>query len=412
MPTPAGRFDIAPETPGLFTRDDYFDLLAELRRDAPVYEYAPGCWTVARYDDVREVSRDPERFCSGRGVLMNDPLRNAGEIHGSILHMDPPAHAPWRQLVSRRFTPRAIGSLAGAVRTVARSVLDELDGVASGETVDFVDRVAAPFPVLVIAELLGIENADRDDFRRWSDAAISSTDTATPDYDDLAALYRFLVDHVRARRDDSREDGGVEDGGVEDGGVEDIASTLANGEVDGRRLSTAEAVGYCLALLVAGNETTRHLVSGSVLALSQNVPQRDLLVADRSRVDNAVEECLRWVTPIQVFGRTVTRDTELGGRRLREGDWVVLLYASANRDEAVFGPTADRFDMTRRLDSSHLAFGFGEHLCLGAALARLEARVLLDELLQRFPAFAVSGDPRWVRSTLVRGMDRLPVTLH
>ena len=174
------RFDIAPETPGLFTRPDYYELLAALRREAPVYEYEPGSWTIAAYEHVRDVSRDPARFCSGRGVLMNDPLRNAGEIHGSILHMDPPVHAPWRQLVSRRFTPRA--------------------------TATFTD-------------------ADRDDFRRWSDAAISSTDTDTPALDDLAALYRFLVDHVRARR--NRDDDGRGGG--------DIVSTLANAEIDGRR---------------------------------------------------------------------------------------------------------------------------------------------------------------------------------
>jgi cytochrome P450 len=391
------HFDIAPETPGLFIRPDYYELLAALRREAPVYEYEPGSWTIAAYEHVRDVSRDPARFCSGRGVLMNDPLRNAGEIHGSILHMDPPAHAAWRQLVSRRFTPPATATFADAVRASARSVLGE---ITAGETVDFVDAVAAPFPVLVIAELLGIADADRDDFRRWSDAAISSTDTDTPALDDLAALYRFLVDHVRARRGgDSRRDG-------------DIVSTLANAEIDGRRVSTTEAVGYCLALLVAGNETTRHLVSGAALALSEHPEQRALLAADHSRIDTAVEECLRWVTPIQAFGRTVTVDTDLGGRSLREGDWVVLLYASANRDERVFGPAAGRFDVTRRVDSSHLAFGFGEHLCLGAALARLEARVLLDEILDRFPGFEVAGEPRWVRSTLVRGMDRLPVTMR
>jgi cytochrome P450 len=388
MPT----FDIAPETPGLFTRHDYYDVLGALRREAPVYEYEPGSFTVARYEHVRDVSRDPERFCSGRGVLMNDPLRNAGEIHGSILHMDPPEHAPWRKLVSRRFTPRATATLTDAVRASARSVLDEIE---TGETVDFVDRIAAPFPVLVIAELLGIAAADRDDFRRWSDAAISSTDTDNPALDDLAALFRYLVDHVRTRRDQP---------------TGDITSLLATAEVDGQRVSTADAVGYCLALLVAGNETTRHLVSGSALALAQHPEQRRALVAEPARIATAVEECLRWVTPIQAFGRTVTRATELGGLALKEGDWVVLLYASANRDERVFGPTADRFDVARPVDASHVAFGFGEHLCLGAALARLEARVLFEELLARFPAFEVAGPPRWVESTLVRGMDQLPVT--
>jgi cytochrome P450 len=393
-------FAIDPETPGLFTRADYYDVLATLRRDAPIYEYAPGAWTVARYDDVREISRDPDRFCSGRGVLMNDPLRRGGEIHGSILHMDPPAHAPWRQLVNRRFTPRATAALTDTVRAAAKVVLD---GLTNGETVDFVDRVAAPFPVLVIAELLGIADADRDDFRRWSDAAISSPDTDSPALDDLAALYRFLIDHVRARRDATPDD---------DPARADVASQLATAEIDGRPLTTAEAVGYCLALLVAGNETTRHLVSGSALAFSEHPEHRDRLAADPSGMERAVEECLRWVTPIQTFGRTVTRDTEIGGARVRAGDWLVMLYASANRDERVFGETADRFDTTRVVESSHVAFGFGEHLCLGAALARLEARVLLSELLARFPGVEVAGAPRWTESTLVRGLEQLPVALH
>jgi cytochrome P450 len=385
---------IAPETPGLYTRTDYYDVLATLRRDAPVYEYDPHCWTLARYDDVREVSRDPERFCSGRGVLMNDPLRAGGEIHGSILHMDPPAHARWRRLVSRRFTPSAITGLADRIRRVAVSLLDELP---RGDPIDFVDRVAAPFPVLVIAELLGLADADRDDFRRWSDAAIASPDSAAPAVDDLAELYRFLAAHVRERREQPRDD---------------IVSALAAAEVDGRRLGTAEAVGYCLALLVAGNETTRHLVSGSALALFEHPDQRTLLTRESGRIADAVEECLRWVTPIQAFGRTATRDTELRGERIREGDWVVLLYASANRDEAAFGPTAARFDVARPVDSTHVAFGFGEHLCLGAALARLEARVLLEELLSRFPRYQVVGQPDWVQSTLVRGMARLPTVMR
>jgi cytochrome P450 len=251
--------------------------------------------------------------------------------------------------------------------------------------------------VLVIAEILGLADADRDDFRRWSDAAIASPDSAAPALDDLAELYRFLAAHVRERREQPRDD---------------IVSALAAAEVDGRRLGTAEAVGYCLALLVAGNETTRHLVSGSALALFEHPDQRALLTRESGRITDAVEECLRWVTPIQAFGRTATRDTELRGERIREGDWVVLLYASANRDEAAFGPTAARFDVARPVDSTHVTFGFGEHLCLGAALARLEARVLLEELLSRFPRYQVVGQPDWVQSTLVRGMARLPTVMR
>jgi cytochrome P450 len=382
---------IDPETPGLFTRDDYYDVLARLRHDAPVHRYAPHSWVLARYAEVREVSRDPSRFCSGGGVLMHDPLRSGGTINGSILHMDPPQHGLWRKVVSRRFTPRAIGDLERRVRQVAREVLT---AVPTGTEIDVVDMVSAPFPVLVIAELLGIGDANREDFRRWSDATIESPDNPGTNLDDIAELYRFLTAHVRDRQASPRDD---------------IVSELVTSEVEGAPMSTKDAVGYCLSLLVAGNETTRHLLSGSVLALAEHPAQRAVLAADRTRIPGAVEECLRWVTPVQAFGRTATRDTRLGGKPIAKGDFVVMLYASANRDEAAFGPTADRFDVTRPVDTTHIAFGFGEHLCLGAALARLETRVMLEELLARRPTYDVVATPRWTRSALVRGIASLPV---
>ncbi|MDQ1462117.1 MAG: hypothetical protein QOI08_3601 [Actinomycetota bacterium] len=380
-----------PEIIGSFTSPGYYDELARLRREEPVRQYAPNSWTVARYDDVRMVSRDPERFCSGKGVLVNDPLRNGGAIEGSILHMDPPVHAPWRSLVTRRFTPRAVGSLEARVRSVARSVLAE---VPADEEIDFVDRVAAPFPVLVIAELLGIDAHDRDKFRRWSDAAIDSPDRPDDNLADLSALYEFLIAHVKERRATPSDD---------------IASAVVHAEVEGAPMTTAEAVTYLLALLVAGNETTRHLVSGGAYALAQHPEQRALLAREPGRIPAAVEECLRWVTPIQVFGRTATRATELHGQSIAEGDFVVMLYASANRDEEAFGSTAAEFDVARPVDAQHLAFGFGEHLCVGAALARLEGRVFLEELLARFPDYVSTAEPELSRSTLVRGATRMPV---
>jgi cytochrome P450 len=379
-----------PEIAGTFAEPGYFDALARLRSDEPVREYAPGSWTVARYDDVRAISRDPERFCSGRGVLINDPLRHGGGIDGSILHMDPPEHGPWRRLVTRRFTPHAVAGLEARVRSVARTVLDD---IPTGAEIDFVDAVAAPFPVLVIAELLGIDGNDRDKFRRWSDAAIESPDR--PDaMDDLAALFQYLIAHVEARRANP---------------TDDIASAIVHAHVEGEPVTTREAVGYLLTLLVAGNETTRHLVSGSAATLAAHPDQRALLAREPHRAAAAVEECLRWVTPIQAFARTATRDTEIRGVPIPAGDFLVMLYASANRDEDTFGPTAGEFDVTRPLDAQHVAFGFGEHLCVGASLARLEGRVLLEELLARFPEYALTAEPELARSTLVRGATRMPV---
>jgi cytochrome P450 len=391
------QFD--PEVAGLSTRPDYFDLLRRLRAEAPVYGYATNRWAVASYEDVRAVSRDPERFCSAQGVLLHDPRRDGAELPGSILHMDPPQHAEWRKVGSRWFTPRGVARLEDQVRAVVGDVLDE---VTPGEPLDAVETVAAPIPVLVIAELLGIGNADRSDFRRWSDACIESTDeepggdAAMANVLAVGELLEFLNAHTRARREQPRDD---------------LLSELVAAEVEGRGMRDDEVVMYCLSLLVAGNETTRHLLSGSVSLLAEHPDQRTTLLADPTVTPGAVEECLRWVTPIQAFARTATTDLELGGQAVAAGDWVVLLYASANRDEAVFGPDADRFDLTRQANPAHLAFGFGEHLCLGASLARLEARVFLEELLARFPAFAVTGDPTWTRSTLVRGYVSLPTVM-
>lgn len=380
-----------PEQPGLFNRPDYFEVLAGLRRESPVHQYAPGAWVVSRYDDVRTVSRDPLRFCSGRGVLMNDPVRRGIELPGSILHMDPPEHRSWRKLVSRWLTPRAVAGLEDGVRAVAAEVLDE---APAGELIDLVDAVAAPLPVLVVAQLLGIGEGDSRDLRRWSDACIDGADEEDADLASVGELLAFLGGQVAVRRTAPGDD---------------LLSALVASEVNGRRLTDDEVVMYCMSLLVAGNETARHLISGSVLALAQHPDQRARLAADPAALPAAVEECLRWVTPIQAFGRTATTDAELGGGRIEAGDWVVLLYASANRDEAVFGADAGRFDVGR--SGANVAFGFGEHVCLGAHLARLEGRVFLEALLARYPRYEVAGEPEWVSSTLVRGAAELPVVL-
>ena len=382
-----------PRIPGTFTAPDYFDRLAELRVGAPVQQVDEDVFTVARYEQVRAISRNPTDFCSSRGVLVNDPLRLApADMSGSVLHMDPPDHAAYRKLVNREFTPRGVGGLEARIRELAVEVLD---ATAPDEVVDFVEAVAAPFPVQVIAELLGVGDGDRSDFRRWSDAMIEAPDTKDPAVFALAGeLWRFLDEHLRERAVTPRND---------------LMSTLVHAEVQGHRLTHAEARMFCVALLVAGNETTRHLISGAALALAEHPDQRRALAQDASLIPAAVEESLRWVTPIQAFGRTATRDVEVLDVSIPADAFVIMLYASANRDGAAFGPTADRFDVTRPTDPPHLAFGFGEHLCLGAALARLEARVLLEELLARWGTWAVEGEPTWTASTLVRGMSEMPV---
>ncbi len=397
MTTETSHPSVDPRGPGLFGRPDVFDAVAALRRDAPAFHVGGDVWVVTRYQDVLEISRDPVRFISRRGVLMNDPLRaSAGEADPtySILHLDPPLHVRYRTLINKRFTPRAVAGLEPAIRA---EVVRVLDAVESGSTIDAVAEIAAPIPITVITHLLGIEDVNADDFRRWSDAAIASSDGATEQQlMDLGELANFLLAHVDRPASSSG----------------DMLDTLKGASIDGEHpLSRAEIMSFCITLLVAGNETTRTLISGALDVLASHPGQRAALAADPAGIPTAVEEILRWVTPIQAFARTAVVDVEIGEIEVPAGSYVVMLYASANRDETVFGPTANRFDAARPIDPAHLAFGFGEHRCLGAALARLEAKVVLEELLARFPAYDVVGPPEFTESTLARGHRSLPVVL-
>ncbi|HEY1652173.1 MAG TPA: cytochrome P450 [Acidimicrobiales bacterium] len=385
-----------PRDASFFVRPDYYEVLARLRAEDPVHECGPGFFAVTRYEDIRDLSRDPAHFCSGQGALVNDPIRASGTpmLGRSILHMDPPEHAVFRKLVNRQFTPRALSGLEESIRKSASRLLDAAD---AGAEIDFVAELSAPFPLTVIAELLGIDEADREDFRRWSDAAIESPDL--PQQQTMAALGElagFIVEHIRVKRDRPGQD---------------LVSLLVGSEVDGQPLSKEELFMFLLTLLVAGNETTRTLLSGSAIALSEHPEQRAALAADASLLPGAVEECLRWVTPVHAFCRTATEDAVVAGTPVRAGDYLCMLYASGNRDERVFGPDAARFDVRRQTVPVHLAFGFGEHVCVGASLARLEARIFLEELLGRFPDYAVRAPVERVLSTTVSGIRSLPVVL-
>ena len=411
-PAALGKLDIA--APGFFLRADYDELLAWLRANDPVHRSANGMVLVSRYDDIRDISRQPERFTSRRGALINDPLRAAepNDASGSLLHLDPPIHADYRKLLNREFTPRAVARMESAVRAAVTKAFDALAVDATdGAIVDYVDSVASAVPVAVIADLLGMTDHDPAQLRRWSDATIEVSDN--PSAEVLEAVTEFAVfldGHVRQRF--------AAAGGESPG--DDLLSLLATSHVGDVPLTPAQVQMFCLTLVVAGNETTRSLLSGGALALAEHPEQRARLVAGLDEpagaqlLTAAVEECLRWTTPIQAFCRTVMRAGEISGVPVAANDYLVLLYASGNRDESVFGPTADRFDVTRPASPAHLAFGFGEHLCLGASLARMEARMVLEELLRRHPTYEVVGevDERsYVPSTLTRSLATLPLRL-
>ena len=258
-------------------------------------------------------------------------------------------------------------------------------------------ELSAPFPLIVIAELLGIGQADRLDFRRWSDAAIESPDLpADETLASLGELATFISGHIASKRAAPGPD---------------LVSVLVESEVNGCPLSKEELFMFLLTLLVAGNETTRTLLSGSALVLDQHPDQRAALVADAALLPGAMEECLRWVTPVQAFCRTATEDRIVGGATVHRGDYLCLLYASGNRDTRIFGKDAGRFDIERATNPVHVAFGFGEHVCLGASLARLEGRIFMEELLARYPTYAIAGPAERVASTTVAGIRSLPVVL-
>jgi cytochrome P450 len=314
----------------------------------------------------------------------------------SILEMDPPEHIRHRRLVTSAFTPRYLQRLEDRIREITTETLDACD---PGVEVDGVEQIAVPLPMLVIAEMIGVPGSDQATFRRWSDSIIEAggggmTDEAVQDLTDLYVYFATSLEEHRAEPRD------------------DLIDLLLDAEIDGERLDEGEILMFLMTLLVAGNETTRNLISGGLLALAEHPEQRAWLAADPERIPNAVEELLRWVTPTRSFVRYVGEDARVGDTAVAEGDFVVMFYGSGNRDEEVFGDTADCFDVAREDAHRHLAFGFGEHLCLGAHLARLEAKVMFEELLRRWPDWQVAGDPVRYESTLINGLLHLPLQLR
>ncbi len=362
------------------------------RAETPIFrDDEAGFWVVTRHAEVTALSSDPETFCSKRGVLPADLTREVSEDM-SIIYMDPPRHRKYRTLVRPSLARRRVASLEPWIRELAR---DLLGGMTNGPTVDFVEAVAVPLPIYVIARLLGVPDSDYANFRKWSDAAIEAATELTPENATLAAeLHIYLQGIVGERRRRP---------------ADDLVSVLVHSEIDGVAIDEQDLIMFCFTLLVAGNETTRNLLSAGTWALATHPDARRALAGDPSGVPVAVEEMLRWESPIAGFMRTATRDVVVRGRDVAEGDSLLLVYAAANRDEEVFGDDAESFVPTR-WPNPHLAFGIGEHFCLGANLARLEAQIFFEELLARHPDFELAAEPERLHSTLVRGLSALPIS--
>lgn len=380
------------------------EMFAVLRKQAPVFWHPEpkggrGFWAITKYADVVHVSKNPRLFSSYRGGtnIFDLPESDLSTTRLLMLNMDPPQHTKYRRLVSQGFSPRRVASLEPHIRELCTRILDH---VAPRGECDFVTEVAAELPLQVIAELMGIPHEDRHLVFDWSNRLVGFDD---PEFREdpsnmeegkkVAAEMWAYAHQLAAER--KRQPGN------------DLVSTLLHAEVDGRTLSEMEFDSFFLLLAVAGNETTRNLISGGMLALLEHPDQKEKLLSHPELLPTAVEEMLRWVTPVVCFRRTATADTEIRGQKIREGEKVVIFYISANRDEEVF-PHADRFDVAR-FPNEHIAFGIGEHYCLGANLARLEIRIMFEELLRRMPDMELAGPVRRLRSNFLSGIKSMPV---
>ena len=383
-------------SPAFYAGDPY-PLYRELRDSDPVcWNDVNGFWALLKYEDVRFASTNPALFSSAKGITVPDPTIDNPVLDGSLIFTDPPRHRQLRKLINSGFTRRQVSVLEPKLRVFARAALDAIDP-ANG--IEFAEQVAAPLPTRMIAELLGAPDQDWEQFRAWSDATVGmdDPDVELDTYAALGQLYEYFAELIAQRRNTSRSG-------------EDMLSILVDAEVDGVRLSDEDLLQFCLLLLVAGNETTRNLIALGTLALIEHPEQFRLLREHPELLPSAVEELLRFTSPVANMSRCATRDVEIRGRLIRKGQFVTMLYGSANRDEEVFGATAEQLDVTRN-PNPHLTFGCGEHSCLGAQLARLEARVLFEELMARFESIDLTGEVTRMKATMVPGVRQMPVRL-
>jgi cholest-4-en-3-one 26-monooxygenase len=380
------------------------DWFAALRREAPVHWHpepdgGPGFWCVTRYDDVVSVNRDNQTYSSNRAAVFiwDLPPEELEQQRLMMLNMDPPMHTRYRRLVNKGFSPRMVEELEQTIRERTRVILDRL---APRHECDFVVDVAAELPLQVIADILGVPQSDRHKMFDWSNRMIGSED---PEYgvsqEQAQEASMELFAYAAKLAEDKRS---------QDPRGTDLVSVLSEAEVEGERLTQLEIDLFFMLLTVAGNETTRNLISHGLLALLDHPDQLARLRAHRELLPTAVDEMLRCASPVMHFRRTATRDLVLHDTPISEGDKVVIWYASANRDEAVF-ENPMRFDIARS-PNEHVAFGGGgPHFCLGANLARLEIRVIFDELLDRWDNLELTGEPSRLRSNFINGIKHIPL---
>jgi cholest-4-en-3-one 26-monooxygenase len=390
--------DVRLSNPDTFVPGVPHDYFKYLRNNEPVKleETDRGrFWILTKYDDIVHVSTHADIFSSAKGVNIEDRMTGAG-TELMMLNMDAPRHTMLRNIVSKGFTPKMVRAMEPHVRDIATKIIDN---VAQRGECDFVVDIAAELPLQVILEMLGVPPEDHHQILQWSNEMVGGEDPEYQTTDERAMsaameMFAYAGRLADERRAEPRDD---------------LISVLIDAEVDGLKLTPMEFNVFFLLLAVAGNETTRNLTSGGMLTLLEHPDQRQKLIDDPSLIPSAVEEMLRWIAPVMYFRRTATQDTEIRGQPIKEGEKVTMHYIAANRDEDVF-PNADTFDVARE-PNNHLAFGGGgPHFCLGSSLARLEIRIIFEELLRRLPDMELAGPVARLRSNFISGIKHIPVT--
>lgn len=379
--------------------DDPYRTYQRLRDEAPAY-WNPDLefWVLSRFDDVLEAFRDFETFSSAGGVALENrrPIGNVDSPNQQMIELDPPDHTHFRKLVSRVFTGRRVAEMEADIRAIVDHYIDQ---VVEAGSADLVHDISGPFPMDVISAVLGVPAEDRDALRHEADRILVRNDGSIelpPEaVEGFFGLLNYFIEDL-SRREANDGNG--------------LISDLMGLEVDGRELSEPELLGFCTLFVIAGHETTTKMVANTIELLSRHPDQRSQVVADPSVAAAVIEEVLRFHNSTQYMHRTLTRDIEMHGKQMHEGDSVVLLIGAANHDEREFGPTAGEFDISRRPER-HLGFGYGAHFCLGAALARMEGRVAIEQIHRRLGDYQVDHDTK-VRfhSSNVTGWTSLPIT--
>jgi cytochrome P450 len=391
-----------------FAKNGYpHEAWALLRREAPVFWYDRGVkvpfWAITKHADIVTISRQPEHHLNAPRLAVFpefSPPEEDERIARHLLVMDAPDHGPYRKLAAPYLTPRAIRRLRPGIESIARDLLNDLTNDGAESEIDFVLKVSATLPLAVLADMLGVPREDWRLMFQWTNAIVGAQD---PEYQQAGnpqatagsareALFRYFWEMAEKRRANP---------------TDDIVSILANAKIDGKALPPFELLSYYFLLVVAGNETTRNAISGGLLAFIENPGELERLRQNPALVESAVEEIVRWTTPVIQFCRTTTEDFELRGQKIRAGESMCLFYPSANRDEEVFDePFSFRVD---RHPNRHLAFGIGEHFCLGANLARLELRTIFRLLAARLEHVELAGPVERLRSSFLGGVKHMPI---